>query len=902
MRFIKAFSGIIVSFLLIVASSLTLKTIIMDEPLINDTFDDGINEEIWQIVNDEAATISYLGYSGTFRYEDATGVEEVLMTTQPLTTGEGVVGYEVEFDFLYKTNDWGDWFAFTFYKTSVGKGLNWGASGYILNRTTSMQTVHSLDTAAVGGTLAPFETMTPHIPSISNQNIRFRFVYNNANKTAELYYDLVSETMDLTTLRNTFTFGGLAVEGAYHFGIISSGKGFYELDNLKIRKLTNTEPIVYLDENFETENLPEEISVIDASKFSYGPAKKVELKNPTLGAMFLTKKPIIVDSRTNKKISIKYDLDVQSLDIGGITSFVYGLKTNSSLLTDEGVMQIYFVNRDLDGIPTTHIGALKGNGIEVVQVLPEKTLGLNLANQGEIKVSLEFVEFNNVEISLLGKKYIVKGTDEIGLIGFSGNTGSHVLIDNFESTKAVYIDQSDAPDIYENFNTGYLNPEELEIYNYKDLKLNTEIPLVPTTKGIHLSNGKLIYDIASESARLITKHKYGNVEVRFRLTDYNIPITELNEEGEVDGVEIPPTVYVALSFGYETTNQNFWNVPTIIFQSKDGVAVIYALNMNDSTIYPIDSALLLNQHEEEFEFKVVALNGKIDIYMKRSSDPMAIFDGEPLLTYNDINTYGRVAIASSALGSFKIDDLSIVKIGGSYDVPIIQDTIDPSKLIAPEITITSGKEVQFEAGSQETIDFKTYFQATDNGTNIEITDAMIDTGGFDINVAGNYTITLTIIDEDGNEAVESIVVSVYPKYEAPEAPILPKISLVSGKKVQFETGSQETIDFKTYFQAKVNGVNVEITDEMIDNGGFDINITGNYTITLTVDDGEGNEAVEKVVVSVYPKAETPEAPEAPEAPTPKKSNTLLISIIVGVTSLMVGFGIGYLILKKVKKV
>ncbi len=387
--------------------------------------------ERWQVINDPTNSISY-NDEGTINYVDVTGAEEVLMTTHPLTTGEGVIGYEVEFDFLYQTNEWEDWYAFTFYKTAVGKGLHWAASGYLLGRNTSLQTVHGSDSAAIGGNLAPYETMTPHIPIISNQNIRFRFVYNNANKTAELYYDLVGETMDLTTLRNTFTFGGLEVGGAYHFGIISSGKGLFELDNFKIKKLTNTAPIVYLDEDFNSTVLPSEISIIDATKFSHELITNVELNKPLDGAMFLTQKPVLVDNSASNKLSVSYTLNAQILELDGLVSFVYGLSSNRSLLTDDGITQIYFVNRDIGGVPITHIGALKGNGTETVQVLTEQSLGVNIVTHGAIEVLIEFLSLDNVKVTVLGSEYNFNGASEIGLLGFKVSSGTHIFINKLK--------------------------------------------------------------------------------------------------------------------------------------------------------------------------------------------------------------------------------------------------------------------------------------------------------------------------------------------------------------------------------------------------------------------------------------------------------------------------------------
>lgn len=752
---------------------------VIEKPLIKDSFDDGLNTDNWQIVNDASNTIGFAGYAGTLRYVDNTGAEEVMMTTDPLTTGEGVIGYSVEFDFLYKSDDWGAWFGFAFNKTSIVKGLDWGKGGYLMGRITSLQINNPNDTvnglsSVVPGALTTFQEMTPTIPSIANTNVRFKFEYTESSKELKLYYDKVSETMDLTTVRNTFTFGSLSISEDYHFAIVSSGAGLYELDNLKIQKLTATEPILYVEADFESNDLPAEITLAVASKFSYGPAKALDLNNPTEGAMFLSKQAVTRNPNVDKALFVNYQQSLVNLTEDKRIGFIFGLADATKVKTDLGVGYLYFVNKTVAGVTATYIGATLGNGTTADQALIETKLPLNLEGAGYIDVKIQFGAFNNVFVTLADSvKLQFKSSSSIGLFGFTGEVGTRMLVDDFNSNTYDYFDQSDSPNLYENFETDYLDSNLWEIYNYRDLRPGTEMPIFPTAKGIYIENGKLNFDVAGESARLITQKDYANVEVRFNMNDFNKPVTPMNEDGEIDGTEVPPTFYVALSFGYESTAQNFWNVPTIIFQARDGGAVVYTLNMNDNTVYPIEPSLLLNapfNANETFEFKVVALNGKVDIWMKRASDPITLFDGAPLLSYYNVNTTGRVAFASSAAGSFKLDDISIVKVGGLFDQPVIEDSIDPATQIAPVIFINTNKAFQFEQNSSEVVDFKTYFTVTDNNVSVTVTDAMINKGGFDLTKVGQYTVILTVTDVDGNESSKSITVSVYPEVIIPETP------------------------------------------------------------------------------------------------------------------------------------
>lgn len=749
---------------------------VINQRYIHDSFDDGLNENYWQIVDDPSESIGFAGFAGTLRYVDPTGAEEAMVTTQPLTTGTDVIGYSVEFDFHYLSDDWGDWFAFAFNKTSVDKGLNWGKGGYLMGRITSLQVNNPNDSvdgpsSPAPGVITSFQEMTPTLANIANQNVRIKFVYTNANQELKLYYDLVSDDMDLTTLRNTFTFGSLTSAEDYHFAIISSGKGLYELDNLVINKLTTTDPILYVDEDFESNELPEEITVLNANKFSYGPAMALEFNDTDPNARFVTLSKVVLDTQVAKPLSIRYEQSIESLTLDHKFSFLFGMDAPNSPRTSEGMVDLYFVNRDVSGTVKTFIGATKGNGTDAVQVLTEQELPINLAGVGYLNVQLELRPFNNVFVNVHNTvNYTFKGTSEVSYMGFNSQSGNHVLIDNFDARISTFHDQSDAPDLHENFNTGYIDSNLWQIYNYRDLRPGTDLPLFPSAKGIYVDNGKLVFDVAGESARLITRHQYSNVEVRFSLEDFNKPVTPMNEDGEIDGIEVPPTFYVALSFGYESTAQNFWNVPSIIFQARDGGAVIYTLNMNDNTVYAIEQDLLMSavaNDDETFEFKVVAVNGQVDVWMKRVSDPITIFDGAPTVTYYNVNTVGKVAIASSAAGSFKIDDVSIVKTGETFDRPIIEDSIDPATLIAPVITRVSNKTHLFEQNSDTTVDFKTYFTVTDNGTPVTITNEMLNLGGFSLTQVGHYAISLTVTDVDGNVATDTIYVSVYPEVIEP---------------------------------------------------------------------------------------------------------------------------------------
>lgn len=76
-----------------------------------------------------------------------------------------------------------------------------------------------------------------------------------------------------------------------------------------------------------------------------------------------------------------------------------------------------------------------------------------------------------------------------------------------------------------------------------------------------------------------------------------------------------------------------------------------------------------------------------------------------------------------------------------------------------------------------------------------------------------------------------------------------EISVDNRLAISFVKGTEGPSDFKRYFVLRVDGARVPLTDDQIDNGGFDINTVGDYTVkaSATV---EGITATNQIVLSV----------------------------------------------------
>ncbi len=182
----------------------------------------------------------------------------------------------------------------------------------------------------------------------------------------------------------------------------------------------------------------------------------------------------------------------------------------------------------------------------------------------------------------------------------------------------------------------------------------------------------------------------------------------------------------------------------------------------------------------------------------------------------------------------------------------------PAPPAPPSITITA-EDVSIEEG--EAIDVKSLFILKADGKAVEITDGMLTLGGLNPESpeSGSYTVTLKYVLGESS-ASKSITVTVTEKY-IPPTPIL--VIIIHTNATIFTDG---TIDVKSLFKVTADGEEIEISDDMISLGTFDLSNpkTGTYSITLTYISSDGAEHEKRAYVTV----KEPETVPAPDEPTP----------------------------------
>ncbi len=175
---------------------------------------------------------------------------------------------------------------------------------------------------------------------------------------------------------------------------------------------------------------------------------------------------------------------------------------------------------------------------------------------------------------------------------------------------------------------------------------------------------------------------------------------------------------------------------------------------------------------------------------------------------------------------------------GTKEVVVhIEDTTAP--------VITADTEITYEAGSP--LPSESTFLTDVNASALDAIDGIVpvtvDLSGVQMNVVGNYTVILRASDTTGNEATKEVVVHI----EDTTAPVI-----TADAEITYEAGSP--LPSESTFLTDVNASALDAIDGIVpvtvDLSGIQINVVGNYTVTLRANDMSGNETTKAVVVHI----------------------------------------------------
>ncbi len=166
------------------------------------------------------------------------------------------------------------------------------------------------------------------------------------------------------------------------------------------------------------------------------------------------------------------------------------------------------------------------------------------------------------------------------------------------------------------------------------------------------------------------------------------------------------------------------------------------------------------------------------------------------------------------------------------DAPAETGDTEPAETKTPESVVSIASSV-ISLDVDGTLDVLSLFRITENGASRAVTLNMLELGGLDPDnlTAGTYTVTLTYTSADGATHTGTSTVKVLPKGAV----------TVQIRYTDTRLCSDEQLDIRDIFELFADGAAVEITDGMLNLGGYDqaSPAVGTYTLTLTYTSSDG---------------------------------------------------------------
>ncbi|MGX7068481.1 immunoglobulin-like domain-containing protein [Gemella bergeri] len=155
-------------------------------------------------------------------------------------------------------------------------------------------------------------------------------------------------------------------------------------------------------------------------------------------------------------------------------------------------------------------------------------------------------------------------------------------------------------------------------------------------------------------------------------------------------------------------------------------------------------------------------------------------------------------------------------------------------------TITIGNEIELKELIVKSED--------SDGKDLKNITTLVNDGGFDNNKAGKYTIMFKVTDKNGTSVTKNATITVNPKSE-----IINSVPMLKVKDKTIDKG--EKLDLMSLVVTAEDKEDGDLTKDvkLIDDGGFDNNKVGKYTITFKVTDKNRASVTKKAIVTVKEK-------------------------------------------------
>jgi len=293
-------------------------------------------------------------------------------------------------------------------------------------------------------------------------------------------------------------------------------------------------------------------------------------------------------------------------------------------------------------------------------------------------------------------------------------------------------------------------------------------------------------------------------------------------------------------FTVKLKGTNVYKDILIIFD-EDTTAPVFTNVPEDQTIDPgeaLDIAALTPTATDNVDGDIT------DRVTADITDTTQLEPGDHVVTYSVRDFFGNEATAS-------------------FTVTVLpEDTTPPVVTVFPHY-------IEVEIGNLPTMDSFTITAIDDRDGEMEIAYVMISMDPeYNQNVPGTYVFTYSISDAAGNIGSDTLTVVVLAPDET-----APVITINGDLPTVFSQGDTEP-DYTTYFSIddETNGM-ITVDNSMLSwDTELDLNVPGNYTLTITVSDAAGNTKSEQIVFTV--QNEYPSFNDIPSDQTITQGDTL----------------------------
>ncbi len=138
------------------------------------------------------------------------------------------------------------------------------------------------------------------------------------------------------------------------------------------------------------------------------------------------------------------------------------------------------------------------------------------------------------------------------------------------------------------------------------------------------------------------------------------------------------------------------------------------------------------------------------------------------------------------------------------------------------------------------------------GSQVQVRDAHSLYGSFEVDLAGQYVAQLTVTDRDGNQSYDEVLINTSNSRPVANAgaDVLARIgdvALVDGTRSGDPDG--DTLVYTWRLQSAPDGSQARLFQPASPTPALNVDLAGDYTMSLTVTDGNGASEVDKVIVS-----------------------------------------------------